>query len=73
MLVNIVPKHPLIHFDQDKEIARLASRLDPERAARAIDEGYEALRWIDANVNEKLIFERLLFHLAPSAIIHPAR
>jgi len=73
MLVNVVPKHPLIHFDQDREIARLASRLDPERAARGIDEGYEALRWIDANVNEKLIFERLLFRLAPSAIIPPAR
>jgi len=73
MLVNVVPKHPLIHFDQDREIARLASRLYPERAARGIDEGYEALRWIDANVNEKLIFERLLFRLAPSAIIPPAR
>jgi len=73
MMVNVVPKQPLIHFDQEKEIARLAARLDPEEAARAIDEGYEALRWIDANVNEKLIFERLLFRLAPSAIIHPAR
>ncbi len=73
MMVNVVPKQPLIHFDQEKEIARLAARLDPEEAARGIDEGYEALRWIDANVNEKLIFERLLFRLAPSAIIHPAR
>lgn len=73
MMVNVVPKRPLIHFDQDKEIARLAARLEPEEAARAIDEGYEALRWIDANVNEKLIFERLLFRLAPSAIIRPAR
>jgi len=73
MMVNVAPDHVLIHADQDQEIARLASRLDPEQAARCIDEAYEALRWIDANVNEKLIFERLLLRLAPSAIICPKR
>lgn len=73
MMLNVVAKHALIHFDQDREIARLAGRLDAEEAARCIDEGYEALRWIDANVNEKLIFERLLLRLAPSAIISPER
>jgi len=54
-------------------MARLARRIDPEEAARCIDEAYEALRWIDANVNEKLIFERLLLRLVPSAIISPER
>lgn len=69
MLVNIVDQHALIHLDQEREIARLAARIDPEQAAAKIGEGYEALRWIDANVNERLIFERLLLRLAPSAII----
>ena len=73
MMLNITPQHPLIHFDQQKEIAHLAGRIDPEEAARKVDEGYEALRWIDANVNEKLIFERLLLRLAPSAIIPAGR
>ncbi len=73
MMVNVVPEHGLIHLDQGKEIARLAGRIDPEEAARCIDEAYEALRWIDANVNEKLIFERLLLRLVPSAIISPER
>jgi DNA polymerase III subunit delta' len=73
MMVNVMPEPALIHFDQATEIARLADRLDSEQAARCIDEGYEALRWIDANVNEKLIFERLLLRLARSAIITSKR
>jgi len=73
MRVNIAPEPGLIHADQPREIARLADRFEPETAARGIDAGYEALRWIDANVNEKLIFERLLLRLAPSAIITTER
>jgi len=73
MLAGVCPGHALIHADQPREIARLADRLDPERAAQKIGEGYEALRWIDANVNEKLIFERLLLRLAPSVIITAER
>ncbi len=73
MMLAVDPQHPLIHFDQEREIAGLAARIDPEQAARCVDEGYEALRWIDANVNDKLIFERLLLRLAPSAIISAKR
>ena len=73
MMANTVSDCAPIHFDQSEDIARLAGRLDPEQAAQCIDEGYEALRWIDANVNEKLIFERLLLRLAPSDIIRSGR
>jgi DNA polymerase III subunit delta' len=73
MLINICPGHALIHADQQREITRLADRIDPESAAVKIREGYEALRWIDANVNDKLIFERLLLRLVPSAIIASGR
>jgi len=69
MMRNVDGNHTLIHADQDREIAQLAGRVDPEQAAAKIDHAYEALRWIDANVNEKLIFDRLLLRLARSAII----
>ena len=69
MTCRITPARPLINSDQAPQIARLAQSVDPERAAAAIRDGYEALRWIDANVNERLVFERLLLRLAPSAII----
>jgi len=69
MLMGVRPEHALIHADQPREIARLADRLDPETAAEKIRAGYEALSWIDANVNDRLIFERLLLRLVPSAII----
>lgn len=64
MLINVAPEHALVHADQRREIARLADRLGPEQAAERVDAGYEALHWIDANVNDKLIFERLLLRLS---------
>ncbi len=73
MMLNVSARHPMTHFDQREEIAHLAGRISPEEAARMVDEGYEALRWIDANVNEKLIFERFLLRLTLSAIIPAER
>jgi DNA polymerase III subunit delta' len=70
MMCQVDPQHALIHADQDKEIRQLAGRLDPEQAARMVELGAESLRWIEANVNEKLIFERLLLRTCRSAIIH---
>lgn len=55
----------LINADQAKQVAELAGRFDPEQAGRGISDGYEMLRWIEASVNEKLIFERLLLRLTP--------
>lgn len=69
MTSTITPARPLINSDQAQPIAELAQWTGPEQAARAIRDGYEALRWIDANVNERLVFERLLLRLAPSAIM----
>lgn len=69
MMRNVDGNHAAIHADQDSEITQLAGRVDPEQAAAKIDQAYEALRWIDANVNEKLIFDRLLLRLARFAII----
>jgi len=69
MTHQTLPDRPLIHADQEPLIARLTGRFDAESAAQSIREGCEALRWIEASVNERLIFERLLLRLVPSAIM----
>ena len=56
----------IINFDQKEEITKLAGRFSAEQIAGKISNCYEALRWIDASVNEKLIFEQLLLNLAVS-------
>jgi len=60
---------PLINADQQSEITRFAARNDPEQAAERIADCYEALRWIEAGVNERLIFERLLLKIAGVGIM----
>jgi len=64
MKLNVIPTEDLINFDQKEQIERLTGRFDCEQAAQKIDDCYETLRWLDSNVNEKLIFERLLLKLA---------
>ncbi len=69
MLLHLAADRPLVNSDQAREIAELAQRLDPEQAIGGIQQGYEMLRWIEASVAERLIFERLLLRLARSVII----
>lgn len=69
MTLSVAGGRPLINADQRGLISELAGRFDPEQAAQGITEGYEMLRWIESNVNERLIFDRLLLRLAPSAIM----
>jgi len=66
---HVAPDRPLINADQAPQIAVLAGRLGPEQALEGVRDGYEMLRWLDANVNDRLILERLLFRLARSAIM----
>jgi DNA polymerase-3 subunit delta' len=72
MILPVSGERPLTNSDQPGQIAELAHRLDPEQAAQGIREGYEMIRWIEASVNERLIFERLLLRLSPSAIMAAA-
>jgi len=69
MTRQTLPERPLTHADQEVLIARMARRCDAEKAAQGIQDGAEALRWVEASVNERLIFERLLLRLVPSAIM----
>jgi len=66
MQLNITPEKDLTNFDQKEQIKKLASRFGPEQAAEKIAECFRTLRWVEASVNEKLIFEQLLLNLAVS-------
>jgi DNA polymerase-3 subunit delta' len=68
---HVRPNRPFVNADQRGPIVKLSRRFDAEQATQGIHDGYEALRWMEANVNERLIFERLLFGLTPSAIMAP--
>lgn len=58
-----------VNEDQKQCIQTLAGRYDVELAARHIELCYQIHRWIDASVNEKLIFEQLLLNLSNSDIL----
>lgn len=66
---HVAAGRPLVNADQSSEIIALARRLGPEQAIEGVRDGYEMLRWLDANVNDRLILEGLLFRLARSAIM----
>lgn len=69
MKLKVTPEYGAINFDQVKQVEKLAGRFSPELAAQKIADSYEMLRWIEANVNERLIFEHLLLSLADSDTI----
>ena len=66
MKLNFTGPEKIINFDQQEQIKGLAQRFDPEHSAEKIADCYKSLRWIEASVNEKLIFEQLLLNLAIS-------
>ncbi|MFH1718198.1 MAG: DNA polymerase III subunit delta' [Planctomycetota bacterium] len=66
MKLSVTAAEQAVNFDQLKQIEKLATRFDAERAAEEILNCYKMLRWIESSVNEKLIFEQLLLSLADS-------
>jgi len=66
---HVAAERPMVNADQGPQIAALAQRLGPEQAIEGVREGYEMLRWLDDNANERLILERLLFRLSRWAIM----
>jgi len=54
----------LINIDQKQKIAQIARNYPAEQAAEKVGDCFECLNWINASVNEKLAFERLLLNLA---------
>jgi len=68
-ILQLAADRPLVNADQADQIAQLSRRFDPEQAIEGVHEGYEMLRWVEASVSDRLIFERLLLHLARAAIM----
>ncbi len=66
MLAGVEPAKPPVNFDQTEQIRILSRRFDPDSAAAKIADCYRTMRWVEAAVNEKLIFEQLLLNLADS-------
>ena len=66
MKIGFTKKNDLINSDQADLIQQLAASISPEQAAKKIELLYQATEWIEANVNEKLIFEHLLLNLCIS-------
>ena len=60
---------PLVNQDQMPVIRRLADKYEPETLTLLVARMYELCHWVDASVNEKLIFEQLLLSLTNSDII----
>jgi DNA polymerase-3 subunit delta' len=69
MQLNLRKSRQIINFDQERQIKQLAERFSSEQSAEKVQDCYKNLRWIDAAVNEKLIFEHLLLNLAVSDMI----
>ena len=66
MKVSIAGEKSIINFDQERQIAQLGGRWSAEELAEKIQDSCQGIRWIDASVNEKLIFEQILLNLAVS-------
>ncbi len=66
---SVQPDYRLINADQGEVMGQWSQRYDPETGARCIEECYEALRWIEAGTNEKLVFEHLLLSMADTGIL----
>jgi DNA polymerase-3 subunit delta' len=66
MKLNTTADATLINSDQREEIGTLAKRFDADQAAERLEQVYKIDRWIEGNVNEKLIFEQLLLNVANS-------
>ncbi len=69
-ILHLAADRPLVNADQADPITELARRFEAEQAIAGVTEGYEMLRWIEANVSERLIFERFLLRLARVAIMN---
>ena len=73
MHVSLGRSNGLVNVDQKACVERLAGRWSAEDLARLVAKGHESLGWIDDYVNEKLLFEELLFSYADPAILKGCR
>ncbi len=61
--MHIGQEEKIVNFEQKNDIAKLAQKIDIENGSQIVECAFECCRWIDASVNDKLAFERLLLNL----------
>jgi DNA polymerase-3 subunit delta' len=69
MKFSIGQDNNMINSDQKQQIEKLAEKDDIEKLAEKVAKTYEKARWVESNVNERLIFEELLLNHGDSGII----
>ncbi len=64
MKIEMTGLEKIINSDQKQQIEALKNRFTPEQASENISQLYKSLNWLEASVNEKLIFEQMLLNLS---------
>ena len=64
MKAEITGLEKAINSDQKQQINAIKSLFTPDQASEKVSELHKSLEWLEASVNEKLIFEQLLLNLA---------
>lgn len=69
MKVSLAGEWKLTNFDQLQQVKSIEQRFGQLGSAELIERCYETIRFIDASVNEKLVFEHLLLNCAEFSIM----
>jgi DNA polymerase-3 subunit delta' len=69
MKLNVETGAKLINDDQRRQIGELAKKYDAQTAAEGTASVYKSRDWLEAAVNERLIFDELLLNLSANAIL----
>ncbi|OHB50101.1 MAG: hypothetical protein A2Y10_14240 [Planctomycetes bacterium GWF2_41_51] len=69
MKVSFAGEEKITNFEQSQQVKSIVNRFGQLGCADLIELCYETIRFIDASVNEKLVFEHLLLNCAESGII----
>lgn len=69
MKADYIDNFRLVYSEQEDIVRKMSQALTPDAAAEKVLAIQKLLRWVDASVNEKLIFERLLLNLAFSDML----
>jgi DNA polymerase III subunit delta' len=64
VMITGVAGDKIVNLDQQEQIKKIARKYNPEQAAQKIAECFKTFQYIEASVNERLIFEQLLLNLA---------
>jgi DNA polymerase-3 subunit delta' len=66
MVSQINRNDDLVNLHLAGDIQKIADRYEPELAAEKVNQASKMINWVDANVNDRLIFEQLLINLVSS-------